>query len=85
MENLSTGKELAMIADKKVEAAFEKIKGISSLSFSLRNRQKLKRRWPLESALIYVDEIEFLNMGGIKELLKEQMNIENIDHFSNYW
>jgi len=79
MENLSTGKELAMIADKKVEAAFEKIKGISSLSFSLRNRYKLKRRWPLESALIYVDEIEFLKVKGIKELLKEQMNIENIE------
>ena len=79
MENLSAGKELALIADKKVEAAFEKIKGISSLSFSLRNRHKLKRRWPLESALIYVDEIEFLKVKGIKELLKEQMNIENIE------
>ena len=79
MENLPEGEELAMIANKKVEAAFDKIKGISSLSFSLRNRHKLKRRWPLESALIYVDEIEFLKVGGIKELLKEQMNIENIE------
>jgi len=79
MENLPGGEELAMIANKKVEAAFDKIKGISSLSFSLRNRHKLKRRWPLESAQIYVDEIEFLKVGGIKELLKEQMNIENIE------
>jgi len=79
MENLPGGEELATIANKKVEAAFDKIKGISSLSFSLRNRHKLKRRWPLESAQIYVDEIEFLKVGGIKELLKEQMNIENIE------
>ena len=79
MENLPEGEELAMIANKKVEAAFDTIKEISSLSFSLRNRHKLKRRWPLESALIYVDEIEFLKVGGIKELLKEQMNIENIE------
>ena len=79
MENLPGGEELATIANKKVEAAFDKIKGISSLSFSLRNRHKLKRRWPLESAQIYVDEIEFLKVGGIKELLKEQMNIESIE------
>ena len=79
MENLPGGEELAMISNKKVEAAFDTIKEISSLSFSLRNRYKLKRRWPLESALIYVDEIEFLKVGGIRELLKEQMNIENIE------
>lgn len=79
MENLPRGEELAMIANTKVEAAFDKIKEISSLSFSLRNRYKLKRRWPLESALIYVDETEFLKVGGVKELLKEQMNIENIE------
>ncbi|MFI5407539.1 MAG: class I tRNA ligase family protein, partial [Nitrososphaerales archaeon] len=79
MENLPGGEELAMIANKKVEAAFDTIKEISSLSFSLRNRYKLKRRWPLESALIYVDEIEFLKVGGIRELLKDQMNIENIE------
>ena len=79
MENLPEGEELAMITNKKIEVAFDKIKVIASLSFSLRNRHKLKRRWPLESALIYVDEIDFLKVGGIKELLKEQMNIENIE------
>ncbi|MDN5866162.1 MAG: class I tRNA ligase family protein [Candidatus Nitrosocosmicus sp.] len=79
MENLPIGEELALISNKKVEGAFDKIKEISSLSFSLRNRHKLKRRWPLESAMIYVDEIEFLKVGGIKELLKEQMNVENIE------
>ncbi|WP_222424802.1 class I tRNA ligase family protein [Candidatus Nitrosocosmicus arcticus] len=78
MENIPRGEELAVIANTKVEAAFDQIKEISSLSFSLRNRYKLKRRWPLESALIYVDETEFLKVGGVKELLKEQMNIENI-------
>ena len=79
MENLPIGDELSLISSKKVEGAFDKIKEISSLSFSLRNRYKLKRRWPLESAQIYIDEIEFLKVEGIKELLKEQMNIENIE------
>ena len=79
MEKLPRGEELADIANKQVETAFDKVKEISSLSFSLRNRYRLKRRWPLESALIYVDEIEFLQVAGIKELLEEQMNIENIE------
>jgi isoleucyl-tRNA synthetase len=79
MENLPLGKELSLISNKKVEGAFDKIKEISSLSFSLRNRHKLKRRWPLESAMIYVNDIEFLKVEGIKELLKEQMNVENIE------
>ncbi len=79
MENLPLGKELSLISNKKVEGAFDKIKEIASLSFSLRNRHKLKRRWPLESAMIYVNDFEFLKVGGIKELLKEQMNVENIE------
>ena len=79
MENLPIGDELSLISSKKVEGAFDKIKEISSLSFSLRNRHKLKRRWPLESAQIYIDEIEFLKVEGIKELLKEQMNVENVE------
>ena len=79
MEKLPTGEELADLTNKQVETAFDKVKEIASLSFSLRNRYKLKRRWPLESALIYVDEIRFLQVKGIKELLKEQMNIENIE------
>jgi isoleucyl-tRNA synthetase len=79
MEELPRGEELEDMANKQVETAFDKVKEIASLSFSLRNRYKLKRRWPLESALIYVDEIRFLQVEGIKELLKEQMNIENIE------
>jgi isoleucyl-tRNA synthetase len=79
MEKLPRGEELADVTNKQVETAFDKVKEIASLSFSLRNRYKLKRRWPLESALIYVDEIRFLQVEGIKELLKEQMNIENIE------
>ena len=79
MENPPRGEELAHKANTQVEAAFDKVKEISSLSFSLRNRYKLKRRWPLESAMIYVNEIDFLKVAGIKELLKEQLNIENIE------
>lgn len=78
MEGLPKGEDLVNISDKKVEDAFDMIRDISSLSFSLRNRYKLKRRWPLESVFIYVNSIDFLKVEGVKELLQEQMNMENI-------
>ena len=70
MEKLPRGEELADISNKQVETAFDKVKEISSLSFSLRNRYKLKRRWPLESALIYVDEIRVSTSGRYKRIVK---------------
>ncbi|HYF99687.1 MAG TPA: isoleucine--tRNA ligase [Candidatus Saccharimonadales bacterium] len=73
--NLSS---LKKISDDKVEVAFDKIKEISSMSFSLRNKLKLKRRWPLESLYIFSDDVEFLKMEGVLELLQDQTNIERI-------
>jgi len=69
---------LKKVSDEKVESAFDKIKEISSISFSLRNKLKLKRRWPLESIHIFSDEVDFLEMDGMLGLLRDQMNIENI-------
>lgn len=69
---------LKKVSDEKVEFAFDKIKEISSISFSLRNKLKLKRRWPLESIHIFSDDVDFLEMDGMLGLLRDQMNIENI-------
>lgn len=69
---------LKKVSNDKVEFAFDKIKEISSMSFSLRNKLKLKRRWPLESIFVFSQDVEFLGMEGMLDLLREQMNIENI-------
>jgi isoleucyl-tRNA synthetase len=69
---------LKKVSNDKVEFAFDKIKEISSMSFSLRNKLKLKRRWPLESIFVFSQDVEFLEMEGMLGLLREQMNIENI-------
>ena len=61
---------LDSIYDKNVEIAFDRIKSISSLSFALRNKLKLKRRWPLESVYIYCENTKFLEIPGLKDLLK---------------
>lgn len=69
---------LKKVSNDKVEFAFDKIKEISSMSFSLRNKLKLKRRWPLESIFVFSPDVEFLEMEGMLGLLRDQMNIENI-------
>ena len=48
------------------------------MSFSVRNKLKLKRRWPLESAYIYCNTTEFLRIKGIREILHDQLNIQNV-------
>ena len=69
---------LKKVSNDKVEFAFDKIKEISSMSFSLRNKLKLKRRWPLESIFVFSQDIDFLEIDGMLGLLKDQMNIEKI-------
>jgi isoleucyl-tRNA synthetase len=69
---------LKMISNNDIESAFDMVKDIASMSFSARNKSKLKRRWPLESAYLYCKNIDFLKINGIKEILIEQLNIQNL-------
>lgn len=59
-----------------IEKSFDLVKEISSLSFALRNKSKLKRRWPLESAFIYCENSHLINNEEIKSILNDQLNIE---------
>ena len=78
MDGWSNKEILKKVSDNYTEAAFDMIKEIASMSFSVRNKSKLKRRWPLESAYIYCNTTEFLKIKGIKEILHDQLNIQNI-------
>ncbi len=78
MDGWSNKEILKKISDNYTESAFDMIKEIASMSFSVRNKSKLKRRWPLESAYIYCNTTEFLRIKGIKEILHDQLNIQNI-------
>ncbi|MDQ4074169.1 MAG: class I tRNA ligase family protein [Thermoproteota archaeon] len=78
-ENWPDSKSLLQVSNNKVESAFDQVKAISSLSFSLRNKSKLKRRWPLESAYVYCKHVDFVNIDGISDILKEQMNVESLN------
>ncbi|MGN6630150.1 MAG: class I tRNA ligase family protein, partial [Candidatus Nitrosocosmicus sp.] len=78
MEGWSNKELLAKLANDDIELAFDTVKEIASISFSIRNRSKLKRRWPLESAFIYCSSIDFLQITGIKEILREQLNVQHL-------
>jgi isoleucyl-tRNA synthetase len=67
-----------MVSSNDVESAFDIVKDIASMSFSVRNKSKLKRRWPLESAYLYCKNTDFLKVKGIKDILLDQLNIHNI-------
>jgi isoleucyl-tRNA synthetase len=78
MEGWSNKELLAKLANDDIELAFDTVKEIASMSFSIRNKSKLKRRWPLESAFIYCSSIDFLQITGIKEILREQLNVQHL-------
>ena len=78
MERWSNKEILNEISNNEVESAFDIVKEIASMSFSIRNKSKLKRRWPLESAYIYCNNTDFLRIKGIKEILVNQLNIQNL-------
>ena len=78
MEGWSHKDILKKVSDNETEYAFDMVKEIASMSFSIRNKSKLKRRWPLESAYIYCTNTEFLRIKGIKEILHDQLNIQSI-------
>jgi isoleucyl-tRNA synthetase len=78
MDGWSNREFLKMVSNNDIESAFDIVKDIASMSFSVRNKSKLKRRWPLESAYLYCKNTDFLKVDGIKEILLDQLNIHNI-------
>jgi isoleucyl-tRNA synthetase len=69
---------LQKISNHEIESAFDVVKEVASLSYSIRNKSKLKRRWPLESAYIYCKNVDFMKIKGIKEILNDQLNIKSL-------
>jgi isoleucyl-tRNA synthetase len=69
---------LQRVSNHETESAFDAVKEIASLSYSIRNKSKLKRRWPLESAYIYCKNVDFMKIKGIKEILHDQLNIKSL-------
>jgi len=62
------------LIDSKVESAFDTIKEVVSLANAARNLASLKRRWPIKEAIICGAGMKSLELEGVPEALKSQLN-----------
>jgi len=60
----------------KVEEAFDLMKESISVSSAARMKGKLKRRWPLNDAIICVEPTQKAKLESLSELLLSQLNVE---------
>ncbi len=64
------------LTNDKVEEAFDLMKEAVSVSAAARMKGKLKRRWPLDKAIICVEPDQKAKMESLSELLLSQLNVE---------
>ncbi len=67
--------ENALINDN-VEGSFDLMKEVISVSAAARMKGKLKRRWPLNEAIICVEKSQKQKLESLSDLLLSQLNIE---------
>ena len=64
------------LVNKEIEESFDIMKDIVSVSSAARMKGKLKRRWPLNEALICVKKGQKQKLESLSELLQSQLNVE---------
>jgi isoleucyl-tRNA synthetase len=68
-----------LFTNNNVEEAFDLMKESVSVSSAARMKGKLKRRWPLEKAIICVSPGQKTKLESLSELLRSQLNVEKYD------
>ena len=68
--------------DHDVEITMELARKIISLSNAARMKAKVKRRWPLSKVIVCLIDTQLLEKNEVKELLKNQVNVDSIDVIS---
>ena len=64
------------LEDEKLEESFDLLKEVTSISAAARMKGKLKRRWPLNEAIICVDKGKKEKLESLSNLLISQLNVE---------
>ncbi|SMH70986.1 isoleucine--tRNA ligase [Candidatus Nitrosotalea okcheonensis] len=67
------------LTNDKVEEAFDLMKESVSVSSAARMKGKLKRRWPLDKAIICVEPGQKEKLESLSELLRSQLNVEKYE------
>ena len=74
-------KQDTSLIDEKVEESFDLLKEVVSVASAARMKGKLKRRWPLNEAIICLGKDQKNVLESLSELVKSQMNIQNYKIF----
>ena len=64
------------LVNEEIEESFDIMKDVISVSSAARMKGKLKRRWPLNEALICVGKGQKEKLESLSELLTTQLNVE---------
>jgi len=64
------------LEDEKIEVSFDLLKEATSVSAAARMKGKLKRRWPLNEAIVCVEKGQKEKLESLSELLVSQLNVE---------
>lgn len=70
-----------VLVNDEIEESFDIMKDVASVSSAARMKGKLKRRWPLEEALICVGEGKRQKLEALSGLLRSQLNVERFTVF----
>ena len=68
--------EKPSLEDDVIEESFDLLKEVVSISAAARMKGKLKRRWPLDEAIICVEKNQKSKLESLSELLLSQLNVE---------
>jgi len=69
------------LVNENIEESFDIMKDVVSVSSAARMKGKLKRRWPLNDAMICVSEGQKQKLESLSELLTSQLNVEKFSIF----
>lgn len=65
--------------DLNIESSVGKVKEIISLSNSARMKAKIKRRWPVNQVVIFLDKDEISQVENFSNLIKIQLNTDRLE------
>lgn len=66
------------LLDEQLEESFDLMKEVVSISAAARMKAKLKRRWPLNEAIICVRKGQKAKLELLRDLMTSQMNVEEV-------
>ena len=69
------------LVSETIEESFDLLKEVVSVSSAARMKGKLKRRWPLNEALICIQKNKKSKLESLSELLRSQLNVEKFTIF----